>query len=34
VSSRGAIVIGGLAGLPHAGKTADLTIEADTPLDA
>ncbi len=33
VSSRGAIVIGGQriqVGLPHAGKTADTTIKADT----
>jgi len=33
VSSRGAIMIGGQriqVGLPHAGKTAEITIEADT----
>ena len=33
VSARGAIMIGGQriqVGLPHAGKTADITIEADT----
>ena len=34
VSARGAIMIGGQriqVGLPHAGKTADITIEADIP---
>jgi hypothetical protein len=33
VSIRGAIMIGGKriqVGLPHAGKTAEITIEADT----
>ena len=33
VSVRGAIMVGGQriqVGLPHAGKTADITIEADT----
>jgi len=33
VSVRGAIMIGGQriqVGLPHAGKTADVTIDADT----
>jgi hypothetical protein len=33
VSSRGAIMIGGQriqVGLPHAGKTAEITIESDT----